>query len=60
MGNPAWSGSVDTSERTGFGLLLNKLEEGDVPVVTKLDRLGRNAMDVRASVEAKPPKHGHS
>jgi putative DNA-invertase from lambdoid prophage Rac len=46
------SGSVMTSERPGFGLLLNKLEAGDVLVVTKLDRLGRNAMDVRATVEA--------
>lgn len=27
------------------------MEEGDVLVVTKLDRLGRNAMDVRATVE---------
>ena len=46
------SGSVMTSERPGFGLLMNKLEAGDVLVVTKLDRLGRNAMDVRATVEA--------
>jgi len=46
------SGSVATSERPGFGMLLNKLEEGDVLVVTKLDRLGRNAMDVRGTVEA--------
>jgi putative DNA-invertase from lambdoid prophage Rac len=46
------SGSVPASERPGFGLLLNKLEAGDVLVVTKLDRLGRNAMDVRATVEA--------
>jgi len=48
----AVSGSVATSERPGFGMLLNKLEEGDVLVVTKLDRLGRNAMDVRGTVEA--------
>jgi putative DNA-invertase from lambdoid prophage Rac len=27
------------------------METGDVLVVTKLDRLGRNAMDVRATVE---------
>lgn len=27
------------------------MEDGDVLVVTKLDRLGRNAMDVRATVE---------
>lgn len=40
------------SERAGFGKLLNKLEAGDVLVVTKLDRLGRNAMDVRGTVEA--------
>ncbi|MET3461441.1 recombinase family protein [Variovorax atrisoli] len=46
------SGSVPASERAGFGKLLDKLESGDVLVVTKLDRLGRNAMDVRATVEA--------
>ncbi len=46
------SGSVPASERQGFGKLLDKLEAGDVLVVTKLDRLGRNAMDVRATVEA--------
>ena len=45
------SGSVAASAREGFGQLLNKLESGDVLVVTKLDRLGRNAMDVRATVE---------
>lgn len=46
------SGSMPASERSGFGKLLDKLEAGDVLVVTKLDRLGRNAMDVRATVEA--------
>lgn len=46
------SGSVPTSERAGFSSLVGKLEEGGVLVVTKLDRLGRNAMDVRATVEA--------
>lgn len=46
------SGSVPASERPGFGKLLDRLESGDVLVVTKLDRLGRNAMDVRATVEA--------
>ncbi len=45
------SGSVEASSRAGFDKLLNKLESGDVLVVTKLDRLGRNAMDVRATVE---------
>jgi putative DNA-invertase from lambdoid prophage Rac len=46
------SGSVAASQRPGFCRLLDRLEAGDVLVVTKLDRLGRNAMDVRATVEA--------
>jgi putative DNA-invertase from lambdoid prophage Rac len=46
------SGSVPASERKGFAGLINRLESGDVLIVTKLDRLGRNAMDVRATVEA--------
>ncbi|WP_208281744.1 recombinase family protein [Massilia oculi] len=45
------SGSVAAMERKGFAKLVDKLESGDVLVVTKLDRLGRNAMDVRATVE---------
>ncbi|CAG9168152.1 recombinase family protein [Cupriavidus pinatubonensis] len=45
------SGSVAASERPGFAKLLDRLEAGDVLIVTKLDRLGRNAMDVRATVE---------
>ena len=39
------------SQRPGFQRLMDKLESEDVLVVTKLDRLGRNAMDVRATVE---------
>lgn len=46
------SGSVAASERPGFRKLQEKLEAGDVLIVTKLDRLGRNAMDVRQTVEA--------
>lgn len=46
------SGSVAASERPGFSKLRDRLEGGDVLVVTKLDRLGRNAMDVRQTVEA--------
>ncbi len=38
-------------ERPGFIKLIDRMEPGDVLVVTKLDRLGRNAMDVRATVE---------
>lgn len=46
------SGSVAAGERPAFRKLLEKLETGDVLIVTKLDRLGRNAMDVRQTVEA--------
>jgi putative DNA-invertase from lambdoid prophage Rac len=46
------SGSIAAALRTGFARLLDRLEQDDVLVVTKLDRLGRNAMDVRATVEA--------
>lgn len=46
------SGSVPANQRPAFSTLVGKLEEGDILVVTKLDRLGRNAMDVRATVEA--------
>jgi putative DNA-invertase from lambdoid prophage Rac len=44
------SGSVATAQRQGFRRLLDRLEPGDVLVVTKLDRLGRNAMDVGGTV----------
>ncbi|MDR6857873.1 DNA invertase Pin-like site-specific DNA recombinase [Variovorax guangxiensis] len=43
---------MPASERLRFAKLLDKLEAGDVLVVTKPDRLGRSAMDVRATVEA--------
>lgn len=46
------SGSISASERPGFKKLMDKLEAGDVLVVTKIDRLGRNAIDVRQTVEA--------
>ena len=45
------SGSVAASERPGFIRLLDRMENGDVMIVTKRDRLGRNAMDIRKTVE---------
>ncbi|WP_057883085.1 recombinase family protein [Tsuneonella troitsensis] len=45
------SGSTAAMQRPGFARLVDRLEDGDVLVVTKLDRLGRNAMDVRSTVE---------
>lgn len=44
------SGSTAIAQRSGFARLLDRLEEGDVLIVTKLDRLGRDAMDVSATV----------
>ncbi|WP_454721867.1 MULTISPECIES: recombinase family protein [Cupriavidus] len=45
------SGSIPAAERPGFAKLLDRLDEGDILVVTKLDRLGRNTTDVLATVE---------
>ena len=45
------SGSTASGDRPQFRRLIDRLEPGDVLLVTKLDRLGRNAMDVRATVE---------
>ena len=44
------SGSQAIAERKGFSRLFDKMEQGDVLVVTKLDRLGRNAVDVSVTV----------
>jgi putative DNA-invertase from lambdoid prophage Rac len=44
------SGSHAASQREGFSRLLERLEAGDTLVVTKLDRLGRNVVDVNTTV----------
>ena len=43
-------GSEAIARRREFGRLLDRLEAGDVLVVTRLDRLGRDAVDVTATV----------
>lgn len=43
--------SVPAAERPGFSKLLERLDEGDTLVVTKLDRMGRNTTDVLATVK---------
>ena len=45
------SGGSVLVQRPGFIRLLDRLELDDVLIVTKMDRLGRNAMDVNATVE---------
>jgi putative DNA-invertase from lambdoid prophage Rac len=44
------SGSRAIAQRAGFGRLMEKMEQGDVLIVTKLDRLGRDAIDVSSTV----------
>jgi putative DNA-invertase from lambdoid prophage Rac len=44
------SGSSAIEQRPGFVKLLDRLEPNDVLIVTKLDRLGRNAIDVGTTV----------
>lgn len=44
------SGSMAIAQREGFSRLLDKMEKGDVLIVTKLDRLGRDAIDVSTTV----------
>ena len=45
------SGGVPAMDRPGFAKLVEKMEPGDTLVVTKFDRLGRNAMDVEATIK---------
>jgi putative DNA-invertase from lambdoid prophage Rac len=46
------SGSTPIAQRRGFSKLMDRLEAGDVLIVTKLDRLGRDAIDVSSTVKA--------
>ncbi|PJR10771.1 recombinase family protein [Sinorhizobium meliloti] len=45
------SGSTAIAQRKGFTRLMDRLEPGDVLIVTKLDRLGRDAIDVSSTVK---------
>jgi putative DNA-invertase from lambdoid prophage Rac len=45
------SGSSALEQRPGFLKLMDRLEPDDVLVVTKMDRLGRNAIDVAETVD---------
>ena len=45
------SGSVPALQRPGFKKLLERMEAGDTLVVTKLDRIGRDSIDVQKTVE---------
>lgn len=45
------SGKVPAMQRPAFAGMLGKLREGDCLVVSKLDRLGRDAIDVLSTIE---------
>lgn len=45
------SGSVPAVQRPGFQRLLERMDEGDTLIVTKLDRIGRDSIDVQQTVE---------
>jgi putative DNA-invertase from lambdoid prophage Rac len=45
------SGSVPATQRPGFQRLLERMDDGDTLVVTKLDRIGRDSIDVQQTVE---------
>lgn len=46
------SGAIPAAERPGFADLLNYVREGDTVFVYAVDRLGRDALDVQATVRA--------
>ncbi len=47
---------MSIEQRKGFAPLLDKMEQGDVLVVTKLNRLGRDAIDVSTTL-ARPTEY---
>lgn len=51
------SGSVPAAARKGFQKLVERLEDGDTLVVTKLDRLGRDSIDVQQTIELFQARH---
>ena len=46
------SGAVLASQRPQFREMLGKIRKGEVLVVTKIDRLGRDAIDIQQTVKA--------
>ncbi|MGV8893904.1 MAG: recombinase family protein [Burkholderiaceae bacterium] len=46
------SGKVSAGQRLQFGKMLQQIRDGETLVVSKLDRLGRDAQDVGATIKA--------
>lgn len=53
------SGGVPAMQRPEFSKMADRLEAGDVLVVLKLDRLGRDVQDVLATIEAMAARKVH-
>lgn len=51
------SGKVPASQRPQFALMLAAIRDGETLVVSKLDRLGRDAQDVGATIKALAARH---
>lgn len=45
------SGSTPMAQRPEFARLLDRMERDDILIVTKLDRLGRDALDVSSTIK---------
>ena len=46
------SGKVSAAQRPQFAKMLSQIRDGETRVVTKLDRLGRDAQDIGATIKA--------
>jgi putative DNA-invertase from lambdoid prophage Rac len=46
------SGNVSAAQRPQFAKMLSQIRSGETLVVTKLDRLGRDAQDIGATIKA--------
>jgi putative DNA-invertase from lambdoid prophage Rac len=51
------SGKVPAAQRPQFAKMLSQIRDGETLVVTKLDRLGRDAQDIGATIKALAVRH---
>lgn len=51
------SGKVPALQRAQFRILLDKIRDGETLVVSKLDRLGRDAQDIGATIKMLAARH---
>jgi len=51
------SGKVPALQRAQFRVLLDKIRDGETLVVSKLDRLGRDAQDIGATIKMLAARH---